>query len=349
MRFSCAVFIALIATSFVSTPFVAANEHSSVALLASGVDASFRGIVVVDSNTIVVGGSKGTVLRSVNAGATWTKLIIADDATELDFRDIESTADGGLILMSAGPGEKSRIYRSDDQGQTWKLTHQNNFEKGFFNGAAFWQNGTGLVIGDPIDGRLFLLKTSDFGKTWDRVQGPELMEGEYGFAASGTGIVTSGNNQAWVVTGAAASRVFKTSDYGMSWISAETGVRNGEQGSGIFSIAVSERFGVVVGGDYQKPELSERNCAWITLANADGAWSIGEVSMSHKACVRFVDKSTVLAVGRTGIVIATLPGLKWKTITTESFYTFDYDASTSTAYLAGADGRIGKLTIAAEP
>lgn len=322
MQFSYAIIIALL-----TTQLCPADEVPGLTLLPSGVDASFRGIAVVDSNTIVVGGSNGTVVQSVDAGASWTTLSIADDAAELDFRDVEATADGGLILMSAGPGEKSRIYRSDNQGKTWQLVHQNNFEKGFFNGVAFWENGTGLVIGDPIDGRLFLLQTTDFGKTWNRIQGPDLKEGEYGFAASGTGIVTAANKQAWVVTGAAASRVLKTNDYGTSWTAAETGVRNGEQGSGVFSIAVSNQFAVIVGGDYEKPDLSDRNCAWAKLGGSDASWLIGEVPMPHKACVRFLDDSNVLAVGRTGIMTAKLPGLQWKSMSTESFYTFAYDTT----------------------
>lgn len=324
---------------------VAADEPNKIELLVSSGEASFRGIAVVDSNTIVVGGSKGTVMRSTDAGASWNQLTIADDAGELDFRDVEVTGDGGLILMSAGPGEKSRIFRSADHGQSWQQVHINQFKKGFFNGVAFWDNGTGLVIGDPIDGRLFLLKSTDFGKTWNRIQGPKLKEGEYGFAASGTGIVTATDKQAWVVTGAAASRIINTSDYGESWSASESGIRNGEQGSGVFSIAVSDRYAVVVGGDYEKPELADRNCAWKSLQKTDDSWTLFNDQMPHKACVRFLDSSTAMAVGRTGIMIGTLADSKWKSVSTESFYTFDYDVKTGIAFLAGADGRIGKLAI----
>jgi len=38
----------------------------------SGTDASLRGVSAVDDRTAWVSGSKGTVLRTVDGGATWT-------------------------------------------------------------------------------------------------------------------------------------------------------------------------------------------------------------------------------------------------------------------------------------
>lgn len=323
------------------TMFVCADEPKPE-LLNSGVDdVSFRALAVDSGSTVFVGGTNGTVLRSANAGATWETLVVGDATSELDFRDVEVASDGSVVLMSAGPGEKSRLFHSEDGGTSWRTVHRNLNPKGFFNGLAFWENGHGLVIGDPIDGKLFLMITADFGRTWDVISGPRMMEGEYGFAASGTGIVAGSNGRAWVATGAAASRVLVTEDYGKSWSAAETGVRHGQQGAGIFSIAVRGESVVVVGGNYERPKLSSKNCA--VSDDAGKSWSLISVQMPHKACVRWLSDSVALAIGRTGIMKSTDKGRTWSSVSSESFYVFDLDEASRTAFLAGAGGRIARL------
>ena len=65
--------------------------------------------------------------------------------------------------------------------------------KAFFDGFDFWDEKNGILISDAIDDKLYLLATEDGGESWNRVGAetlPPLEEGEYGFAASGTGIFT---------------------------------------------------------------------------------------------------------------------------------------------------------------
>lgn len=312
-------------------------------LLNSGVDdVSFRALAIGSDSTVFVGGTNGTVLRSADSGATWDAVAVGDATSELDFRDVEVASDGSVVLMSAGPGETSRLFHSEDGGTSWRTVHRNLNPKGFFNGLAFWENGKGLVIGDPIDGKLFLMLTADFGRTWNVISGPQMMEGEYGFAASGTGIVAGSNGRAWVATGAAASRVLVTDDYGKSWAAVETGVRHGQQGAGIFSIAVRGKSAVVVGGNYEQPKLSSKNCA--VSDDAGKSWSLPDVQMPHKACVRWLGDSVALATGRTGIMKSIDKGRTWSGVSSESFYVFDFDEASRTAFLAGASGRIARLS-----
>lgn len=330
----------------VPTMFACADEPTLV-MLDSGVDASFRALAVGPDATVFVGGTKGTVLRSADAGDSWDTLEVGDATSELDFRDVEVAGDGSVVLMSAGPGEKSRLFHSDDKGASWRVTHKNVDPKGFFNGIALWENGNGLVIGDPIDGRLFLMKTVDHGRSWNAIPGPKMTDGEYGFAASGTGVVAGKDGYAWVVTGAAASRVLMTKDYGKSWSSADSGVRHGEQGAGIFSIAVRGEMGVVVGGNYEQPTLASENCA--VSNDAGKTWSLSKVRMPHKACVRWLSDSTVVAAGRTGIMKSADAGNRWATVSEESFYVFDVDETSGHLFLAGANGRIGRLSFEDNP
>lgn len=319
------------------------SEDISIQQLASGCQASFRGIKMVDPQTVLVSGSDSTVLLTQDGGTSWARLHVSE-SNELDFRDIESTGDGNLILMSAGLGEKSQILHSENLGQSWSVVYQNREATVFFNGMDFTKQGLGILTGDPVDGRLFLLRTTDSGKSWTPMAGPTLLSGEYGFAASGTGITLGDEGRIWIATGAAAARVFHSQNYGRSWAVATTPVRSGKASEGIFSVAFQgPGNGVIVGGDYKIPAKATRNCAFTSDGGVN--WIAATTRMPHKACVRFLDDQRVLAVGRTGIMLSENRGVDWHTISNASFYTFDHHKESGTVFLAGADGNVAKLLL----
>ena len=181
----------------------------------SSLPVSFRGISAVDEKIVWVSGTNGTCLRTVNGGLSW-QAVTVPGADSLDFRDVYAIDDNRAYLMSAGPGKGSRIYKTIDGGQSWQLQFLNTIPEGFFDGIAFWNEKTGLVYGDPLDGHLFILKTTNGGATWRRIANqniPPVMAGEYSFAASGTGVVVLGKN-AWISTGGGAARVLRSTDMG---------------------------------------------------------------------------------------------------------------------------------------
>ena len=55
----------------------------------SGTTARLRGLSVVDERVAWASGAGGTVLRTVDGGATWRRRVVPD-AERLDFRDIEA-------------------------------------------------------------------------------------------------------------------------------------------------------------------------------------------------------------------------------------------------------------------
>lgn len=320
-------------------PRGASSSLPKIELHETDPQASYRAIGVGRNGTVIVGGSGSRVYRSTNGGKIWAQVTVSD--AELDFRDVEQAADGSWTLMSAGSGVASSLFRSTDDGKTWQKVFANEVPTAFFNGLDFWSDGRGMVIGDPLEGKLDLLVTSDNGESWKRITGPEMAEGEYGFAASGTGIVAGPEGRAWIATGAAASRVLMTSDFGQTWSSAETGLRHGTESSGIFSFASSGDRAIVVGGNYLKPNVSDNNCA----ISSDGgrSWTRVDCDMPHKACVRFLDDKAVIAVGRTGLMKSEDGGVSWTTVSQESFYAFDVNTNTKTIFLAGAEGRIATM------
>src|SRR5579863_5724378 len=74
----------------------------------SGTTARLRGLSVVDEQTAWVTGQAGTCLRTTDGGTTWIVRPIPDTST-LDFRDVHGFDAQTAAVLSAGPGDLSRI------------------------------------------------------------------------------------------------------------------------------------------------------------------------------------------------------------------------------------------------
>lgn len=96
---------------------VAAKPAATLAWrdLPTGSTARFRGLAVVSRDVVWAAGYDGTILRTVDAGATWASVGPAA-AAALQFRDIEATSASHAVAMTVGSGEESRIYVTDDGG-----------------------------------------------------------------------------------------------------------------------------------------------------------------------------------------------------------------------------------------
>ena len=70
----------------------------------AGTDVSFRSIHAISNKIVWAGGSKGTVLRTLNAGTTW-QAIQVKGAEKLDFRDIYGVSSKTAFIMIAGNAE----------------------------------------------------------------------------------------------------------------------------------------------------------------------------------------------------------------------------------------------------
>jgi photosystem II stability/assembly factor-like uncharacterized protein len=167
-----------------------ARAQSGPRVQTSHTTENLRGISIVSAQVAWASGTHGTYLRTTDAGQTWTPAQVPDAAT-LDFRAVVAFSADEAFLMSAGPGDQSRIYHTTDAGQHWKLQFTNTNPKGFFDSMAFSDAKHGIVLGDPIpdqNGKLKfeLLQTED-GESWHPIppaQLPHALEGEGAFAAS---------------------------------------------------------------------------------------------------------------------------------------------------------------------
>jgi photosystem II stability/assembly factor-like uncharacterized protein len=253
---------------------------------------NLRGVSAVSRQVAWASGTHGTYLRTTDGGQTWIPGQIAD-ATTLDFRAVVAFSANEAFLMSAGPGDQSRIYHSSDAGQHWQLQLTNSNPKGFFDSIAFWDPRHGIVVGDPIPDEKgkpeFELLATEDGESWHAVQSlqlPEALEGEGAFAASNRCIAlvedrrVSGasvpDSNIWFATGGKAARVFHSSDRGKTWEAFNTPILHGSESAGIFSIAFRDaHYGVIAGGDYKHPDDDGPNLAF--TEDGGKTWTLSDL------------------------------------------------------------------------
>ena len=264
-----------------------ATAQSGPRVQTSHTTESLRGVTAVSRQVAWASGTHGTYLRTTDGGQTWIPGQVPH-ATTLDFRAVVAFSANEAFLMSAGPGDQSRIYHTADAGQHWQLQFTNSNPKGFFDSMAFWDPKHGIVLGDPISDEKgipkFELLTTEDGESWHAIppsQLPEALEGEGAFAASNSCIAlveerrlraasasekeaaSASDPNIWFATGGKAARVFYSPDRGKTWEAFNTPILHGPESAGIFSIAFRDaRHGVIAGGDYKHPDDDGPNLAF---------------------------------------------------------------------------------------
>ena len=312
----------------------------------SGVTVRLRGVSAVSESVAWASGAGSTVLWTSDGGTTWQKLTVTSDA--LDFRDVDAIDAQTAYVLSIGNGPASRIYKTTDAGKTWTLQFKNEDQKAFLDAMSFWDANNGIVIGDSVDGQLYILTTNDGGWVWSRVDTrnlPPALENEGAFAASGTNIAVFGKSHAWIGTGAAfKARVLRTSDRGRTWQVANTPLASGSS-SGIFSIAFRDaKHGAIAGGDYRKEQEAVDNLA---ITNDGGiTWTLARGLSGFRSVVAYVPNTkTLVAIGPSGGDYSTDDGRTWKPIAGPGFDTFSFVPGKSIGWGAGANGAIGRLAL----
>lgn len=303
-------------------------------------DASFRGLSVVDDAIAWVSGSKGHVGVTLDGGKNW-KFTQVSGFEKFDFRSIY--AFDGRRAVIANAGAPANILVTADGGVSWRTVYTNPDTLAFFDGIDFWNDKEGIIYGDPINGRMLLLKTTDGGLSW--IESPEnerpaLNTGEASFAASGTNIRCAGSREVMIATGGAVSRLWFSDDKAVSWRSIAVPILQGEASTGIFSFCRRYNSVVVVGGNYLQDSLKLRH---VFTSNDKGkSWKAPATpTRGYRECVEMLSDRVLVAAGPSGIDITRDRGLHWESLSDEKFFHVIRKARKgSLVIVAGGKGKI---------
>jgi photosystem II stability/assembly factor-like uncharacterized protein len=305
--------------------------------------ADLRGLCVVSPDVAWVSGTKGTYARTTDRGQTWSVGTVPG-AEKLDFRAVKAFGEATAYLLSAGPGDASRIYKTTDGGKSWVMQFKSADPAAFFDAIAFWDEKNGIALGDPVKGQFQLIVTADGGASWKPLGAktlPPALPGEGAFAASGTCLVTHGEKDVWFATGGAKSaRVIHSKDRGQNWEVSETPVVAGAESAGIFSIAFRDKnHGVIVGGDYRKPDDVGATAA--ITSDGGKTWTPLGKRLPFRSAVAWA-KDRWVAVGTSGSHISLDDGDTWKLLDRENYNSVGFTPA-GEGWAVGPKGRIATL------
>jgi photosystem II stability/assembly factor-like uncharacterized protein len=313
---------------------------------ASGTTAELRGLTVPTSNVVWASGARGTVVRSLDGGLTWTADTVPGAAT-LDFRSVFAFNDGAAIIASAGEAEKGQanIFATGDGGRHWHKTWSTEQAGVFLDAIAFWDLRHGIALSDPVDGAFFILLTNDRGRTWTRIppsQLPRVLPGEAAFAASGSSLVTHDSGTVWIGTGGGGrARVMRSHDRGRTWTVTDVPVHADGSAAGIFSVAMfDERIGVAAGGDYTKPRLAASSVA-LTFDGGRTWRAATAPPPAYLSGVAYAGSAErLVAVGLAGTFVSSDSGQRWTHIDTVALNSVRFRGRAG--FAAGPRGRVAR-------
>jgi len=314
----------------------------------SGTTALLQAVSPVNDDVVWVSGHEGSYARSVDGGANWEAAVMAGEE-HLQFRDVEAFDANTAYLMSAGSGDLSRIYRTDDGGESWRHQFTAQHAEAFLDCMAFWDRDRGLAYGDEVDGLPYILRTKDGGDHWDRIASsglPAALEGEGGFAASGTCLIAQAEGKAWIATGAASHpRVLRTEDWGESWSAVDVPVVGGGS-SGLATIQMgTDGRGIALGGTVGGDTLRTENVALTSDGGANWIQGVHPMMLGPiygSALVAVGGGWRVLAVGPKGMDLSQRLAGGWQTVDTQSYWAVGF-ASSEAGWAVGPQGRITRL------
>jgi photosystem II stability/assembly factor-like uncharacterized protein len=265
--------------------FYYGNANSQWTVSETGLAQVYTSISAV--NEVWTSGHLGVVARTVNGGTSWNLCVVGDSLSLENIYAIdENTA---LVIARDYSPDISMIWRTSNGGATWVQVHEQSVN---LNAIEVNPSGTGLCVGNAAGGRWSILKTTNFGTSWDTA-------GMF-LAGSGNGYgncLYSNGSDYWF--GASAGRLFRTSNNGASWDSVIVG------SSTVTNLWFNGETGIISAG--QKYRSTDGGLNWTPITHPASFFT---------PTAGIGDKFWQVSAGSIFIYISTDNGITWTTTNT---------------------------------
>ncbi len=363
----------LLTLTLLLTATAAITAQAQWDLEESHTTADLRGVANTGGGVVWASGTHGTVIRSEDGGYLWQTCSMPPGAEALDFRGIQAFNENIAIAMSSGKGDLSRLYKTTDGCQTWKLVFTNPDKEGFWDGILKVTGKQLYVLGDPVDGKFALFYSDNSGDTWSIAADPGLdaPKDAGAFAASNSSLSMVFPFLFFGTGGADSPRVFHTyskcavgqtqGNCPIAWISTPVPLASGSPAAGVFSLATrtitsmagkSKSIIVAVGGTYDKPDATPGTAA--TSTDNGLTWTPATTfPHGYRSAVSYTANwQLLITVGPNGTDISTDDGKNWRPLKPLPSQPADTDQhwnALSLPFVVGPKGRIGRLNTTGPP
>ncbi len=182
--------------------------------------------------------------RTENGGVTWTSgTITFTGSTSFGIANLCALSD--LVCYAAMyPGSAANggyVAKTVDGGATWSIANSPNYSSSWLNLVHFFDANNGVAMGDPSGTDYIIFTTSNGGTSWTQVSTtslPNCTSGETGI----TTMYDTYQNNIWF--GTSKGRVYHSTDKGLTWTVATTGLGSSAVVMPVFKDAL---YGIAVG------------------------------------------------------------------------------------------------------
>lgn len=325
---SCILFWMSLGYGFSQTPVL----H----ILETGKATNLRGFSSQDGKSIWVSGSSGQTGLSKDSGKTWA-WHIPKGYENRDFRDIAALGEDAAVTIAVDT--PAVILKTTDGGLHWRQVYKNNRPGMFLDAMDFADHYNGVVVGDPVDGQVFLAKTTNAGDSWQTFT-PDLKDsiarGEAFFAASGSNIHLQNDGAILLSSGGARSRLWKSHQRATLLPFQQGNLTAGPNGMDVKGNIIA-----IAGGNYTQPDSGDSSYA----ISYDGGqhWQPYNKLPGYGSAVAIISDSVLVACGLKGVWLTKNGGKDWATIDARPFNALLYIPRSKKLFLAGPNGTIALL------
>jgi len=354
MRF-CILLAATLLTTQTYAQWNLQDSHTTVAL---------QSVHAVSENIAWVGGAEGTVLRTQDGGTTWKSCVVPKGAEKLDFSGIQGLDENTAIVVSTGKGDLSRLYKTVDGCQTWKLVFTNPDAGGSFRSLHRMTDKQAYLLGDPVDGKFSVFYSSDGGDSWLATDDPGL-DADKGAIANAS-LMSVGPFLLFGAHGPASLQLYQTyskcdpgaqSSDGCSvaWAKTEIPLNAGDPDHSEFAVAAHASLNMRTGNveTILVAVGDSPTGAGAAVVSRDGGknWKSPATSLSGNRSIiaYYAAAGSWLAVGQSGVDASSDDGKTWHPLASVSGSSKDAApnwSALSLPFVVGDKGQIGKMNLA---